>query len=352
MNNSAIDPLGTRQTGVSLVELMLTLVIGLFLTASVINIFLATKQTNRMQEALSQLQENGRLAMHELTARLRMAGYSGCYGDLSSEVENILNNPTGFAWDLANTAQGYDNVAANANIGGITGFVVGTDVLVVKGMSDGVPLSANLDTSTLTIDAANNRFNAGEILLVTDCDRASLFQATAVTTAGTVTTIAHASGSMTPGNNLETVSNRFISDAEIGRLTTFMYYIKNYANGRPSLYEARLAVTGGNTAALQEEELIPNVENMQIVFGVDTDADRDADVYQNASAVTNWRNVLSVRIALLLISAEDNLVSGKQSYSFNAGTFTYTRDSTPTANADRRLRRVFTGFGTLRNRTL
>jgi type IV pilus assembly protein PilW len=219
-------------------------------------------------------------------------------------------------------------------------------------LGNSVPLGTNPDTGTFTIDAANNRFNAGEILLVTDCGQASLFQATAVTTAGAVTTIAHASGAMTPGNNPGTVNNRFAGDAEIGRLTTFMYYIANGANGRPSLYEAGLTVTGGNTAALQAVELLPDVENMQIVYGVDTDADRDADVYQTASAVTDWRNVLSVRIALLLASVEDNLVSENQSYSFNAGTFTYTRDSTPAAGADKRLRRIFTGFGTLRNRTL
>ena len=360
-----------KQTGLTLVEIMIALLLGLFLIAGVISIFVSNKQTYRLNESLSRLQEDGRFVMEIFGSRLRSASYAGCYGDISAGVQNVLNNQANFAWNLTTPVQGFDNVAASAAIQGIatrsntgaatsltsgvaTASIAGTDVLVLKGMSAGVPLATNPNNTTFTIAAANNRFTNGEILLVTNCDQASLFQASSVTTAGAVTTILHASGGgLTPGNNSSSISETYGVDAEIGRLQTLMYNIRQGANGRAALFESRLVVTGGNTVALTASELIPNVENMQLVFGVDTSGDQDADVYQDASAVVNWQNVVSVRIALLLASEEDNQVSVPESYTFNAATFTYDKDNPiVAARASRRFRRVFTGFVALRNRIL
>jgi hypothetical protein len=85
---------------------------------------------------------------------------------------------------------------------------------------------------------------------------------------------------------------------------------------------------------------------------VDTDNDHDVDVYQNADDVADMATVMSIRIALLLVSGNDNLIETKESYSFNANTFTFSKDASPANTADRKLRRTFTGFVALRNRTL
>lgn len=345
------SPKQRSQHGFSIIELMVALIIGLFVVSVVLMVFRANRQTYRFQEAVSQLQDNGRFTLERLNTRLRMTGYAGCYNDFASGVEINVNAPTTLAWNLARPLEGFDNVSASQSIGGIANFISGTDVLVMKSMANGVPLASNPDTNTFTIAAVNNQFSTGDIILVSDCEQASLFQATTVTTTGAVTTINHNTGTMTPGNSAATVSNRYTSDAEIGRFGTYMYYLKNAANGRPALYEASLTVTG-TVAALREDKLVSNVENLQFVYGVDNDADGDADVYQTAGAVADWSAVVSVRMALLLASTEDNLLDNKQSYSFNASTFTFTPDSTPAASATRRLRRVFTGFGTVRNRVL
>jgi type IV pilus assembly protein PilW len=217
-------------------------------------------------------------------------------------------------------------------------------------MAESVPLATNPNTTTLTIAADNNRFDSGQILLVTDCDNASVFQASAVTTAGTVTTILHTAGGMTPGNSAGNISNLYGNDAEIGRLQTSMFNIENGANGRPALFERSLVVTGSTTAALARNELIQNVENMQIVYGVDADADGDTDSYESAATVdaANWGKVISVHIALLLTSEENNLVSAGETWTYNAATHTY--DKT-VAGTNRRFRRVVTCLIALRNRS-
>ncbi len=75
-----------HQRGLSLVELMVALVISLFLTAGVIQLFIGSKQTYRLYDALSRIQENGRFALQAMARDIRMAGYS----DGSAAPPNIV----------------------------------------------------------------------------------------------------------------------------------------------------------------------------------------------------------------------------------------------------------------------
>ena len=61
--------------GMTLVEVMIALVIGLVLTGGVLEIFIASKQSYRSLETLSRLQEGGRIAIMLMGERLRMTGY-------------------------------------------------------------------------------------------------------------------------------------------------------------------------------------------------------------------------------------------------------------------------------------
>ena len=66
-----------HQRGLTLIEIMVALLIGSFLLAGVIQIFIVNKQTYRAQENLSRLQEDGRFALDLLNRYLRLAGYTG-----------------------------------------------------------------------------------------------------------------------------------------------------------------------------------------------------------------------------------------------------------------------------------
>lgn len=63
-----------RQLGLSLIELMVALALGLLVSAGIVALFMATSQSNRTQTALGRVQENGRFAIGRLEADLRMAG--------------------------------------------------------------------------------------------------------------------------------------------------------------------------------------------------------------------------------------------------------------------------------------
>lgn len=74
---NAIGP----QRGFTLIEIMISLLLGVFLLGGVIGIFLNTKQTYRVQDALSRLQENGRYAMEFIGRDIRMTDYKACPTD-------------------------------------------------------------------------------------------------------------------------------------------------------------------------------------------------------------------------------------------------------------------------------
>ena len=135
---------------------------------------------------------------------------------------------------------------------------------------------------------------------------------------------------------------------ELVQLVSNIYYVGKRADAaanEPALFRRPLGATAANgnnnAAAGAAVELVEGVENMQILYGEDTDADGNPNCYVTAASVVTWTNVVSVRLSLLMRTAENNLTSSAQSYSFNGAT----------SNApDRRLRRVFTTTIGLRNR--
>ena len=72
-----ICPYTRKQTGLSLIELMIALSLGTLLVAGAIRIFMSNTQAFRLQDNVSTAQENGRLALEILLHDLRRAGYGG-----------------------------------------------------------------------------------------------------------------------------------------------------------------------------------------------------------------------------------------------------------------------------------
>lgn len=64
-----------RCKGISLIQLMVSIVIGLMLTIVVVQLFLGSKESYRLQQGLSSMQESGRLAVYVLRDSIQMAGF-------------------------------------------------------------------------------------------------------------------------------------------------------------------------------------------------------------------------------------------------------------------------------------
>jgi type IV pilus assembly protein PilW len=74
--------------GFSLVELLLSSFLSIFLIIAFFEGYLSIKSTYYLQTGLSQMQENGRFAVNFLNKTIRLAGYSACTSEQSNQ--NIL----------------------------------------------------------------------------------------------------------------------------------------------------------------------------------------------------------------------------------------------------------------------
>jgi len=327
-----------NQAGIGLVEIMITMALSLLLFGGVMQIFSSSKASYRIQEGVSRLQENSRFAIELLRRQTRLSGYSGCASPGLVAPRNIVTGaPPEITFNSADVLNGADNTAVN-------GVLSGTDTLIIRyGSPKAVPLSVNMaaDTSHLIIASNPDKLMTGDFILITDCERADLFRATSVVTdISGVTTIEYDA----TGNTSDNLSKAYRDDAQVMRLNFSTYFIND--SGRTN--------AGGNkifslweTTQSTTRELVDGIEDMQIVYGVDTSAvfDGAADVFQTATVVTNnasWDKVVSVRIALLASTTAD--ISSKQEPYIDL------QGHLQSSPGDYRIRRQFVTTVGLRNR--
>jgi len=126
------------------------------------------------------------------------------------------------------------------------------------------------------------------------------------------------------------------------KFESYIYYLGVSASGETnSLYRKGLKADGSGLD--DAEELIEGIESMQLVFGEAADSVSAAQRYVTGDAVTDWNNVVSVRLGLLM-HTPDEIASKDDTTTYNVvGTDI-------TAPTDRRQRYVFTSTVKIRNR--
>ncbi|HEX6551027.1 MAG TPA: prepilin-type N-terminal cleavage/methylation domain-containing protein, partial [Gammaproteobacteria bacterium] len=151
----------SRQRGLSLVELMVALLIGLILTAGVISVYLTSKKSYNVDTGLAQVQENGRFALSFMEPVLRMAGYEGC---TRASPENFLNGSVNgsysdVAYNFSNPIQGYEYIGGAANTGVNGSYTVpstiAADTSVTADWSPSIPTSISGEISGYAIPGSD-----------------------------------------------------------------------------------------------------------------------------------------------------------------------------------------------------
>lgn len=255
MKVKQVQQLKNLQTGFSLVELMVTLALGLFIMLVTTAFYVSNKQTYRYINASTEIIQSSQYAMYYLRETISHAGFP------------LQSGAGAFPANAADRA--------NPNI---------TPVLEGGG--------ANSDTITVTYRATNDCLGNPSAL--------------------------NAAGDPIATNVFSINNNNLLCDGDGG---------------------------GPNAAQV----LIQGVQNMQIEYGVDTDADGIPDTFANATQVENgiagpapdWASVVAVRIALLMRS-QNQVVD-------QAGAVNHQVLNTSIATNDRFKRRVFTTTIPLRN---
>ncbi len=329
----------SKQTGISLVEVLVALVISLFLLGGIVQVYVGQKVTFKFTNALAEVQENGRFALDLMSQDLRLANQWGCIAFDPTNTTNVNDTLNG-------THPGYDadfhdflsptvtlpGAIAGTNDAGLNG----SDTLVVRG---GKPGQTNVEgpftaatTPSLNVNPIGS-IGAGDIILVARCGEyllnipeADILSVSSVDTTNPVQTVINVAANK---------SQQFQNDAMVIELQTVTYTIGLAASGNGEIALFRQEFNG------IVEELVEGVQEMQVLYGIDSDNDQFPNQYVTSNNVPNFNAVVSLRIMLLIHSIDDFVTEAPQTYTFN-GVLT-----TPT---DRRLRQVFTTTIALRNR--
>jgi len=271
----------TYQQGISLIELMVTLVISMILILGVVNIMISSKRAYNVQNDLARLQENARFAIEFLNSDLRMTGYFGCKGETPAGLTLLA---------------GINNQGINRS-----------DIILVTFMETQhntfsvvhrppIPLNKSpLEISETTFPiTTRGELYVGDTMIVSDCGGSKIHTVKTVTP----TTITLERGlSKTYNNNGQSYG------AKLRRLVTHRYFIGASDDGFSLFRDAGPIDAVLNTGVA--EELIQGVEQMQIRYGEDTDGDNVINQYKSSDNVMNMQNVVAIRITLLLNTIEE-----------------------------------------------
>jgi type IV pilus assembly protein PilW len=301
---ATLRTLPSRQRGLSLVELMIAVTIGLLMLTAMASMYMGASRSNKELARSSRQIEDGRYALQTLTEDLSVAGYLGYFtspvapGSLPDPCEMTTMATIRTGVQLA--VQGYDSPATIPSpLSGClddADHVAGTDVLVVR----------RADTNV----TATGLLLANEVYIQTNSDVNNT--SNPVIAAGTLA-------------NFPLLMKDNATLAPIRKLHVHIYYVAPCSvpkgggsicagdgtddNGSPipTLKRKELTLDSGGNRAWVVTPIAEGVENLQIDYGVDGDGDGVPDTTTfttvPASAV-DWANVVVMNLHLLVRNTE------------------------------------------------
>ncbi|OLU21158.1 pilus assembly protein PilW [Pseudomonas sp. PA1(2017)] len=335
------------QAGLSLIELMIAMALSLLLMLGVLQIFLSSKQTYTANSALSRVQESGRFAMDFITYDLRNAGYKGeCFSDVNALVANSTDDRINLnqalkGWDAQTSLPSWPTNLS-------TDKTAGTDSIIIKHAATNAGVIGTTDIATNAasiVMASTNNDAANTYVVISSALGCDMFNS------GAVTATAIAKGSS--GNTGNFSRSYTTTITKVLLFQSNQYYIKNGTNGSPSLW--RTSWKNGSASTL---ELIEGIHDLQFEYGIGSGAAEDRAVtnaaFIKANAVTDWNNVVAVKVRLLALGNESNVAIENQVYDREKGLICKKGDSACTTDdsidiPNRRLAQVFTSTVSLRN---
>lgn len=276
------EPRGpVRARGFSLVELMVSLAIGLFLVGGALSIYVQGRATHEVNSKVAELQDSARLALDLLASDVMLSDYWARTDESAAIARRTgdAGNPMPPAFEPAGDCYAgyYLNVeipvdgANEDQVGAANPFSgclpdaareAGTDVLVVRHAAA---------EETARADVGGTR-----VYLVSNPMSGELFVGSQPFPAG------------------------FAGDDPVNELATNAYYVSPSSSAGkdvPSL--RRMTLAAG--PSITDEELVPGVEDFQVQLGIDTDADGSVNSYVNpGSPAIAAAQVLAVRVWLRL----------------------------------------------------
>jgi len=349
------------QLGLTLIELMISIAIGLVVVGAVSYLSVGSRGAYRGNESLARIQEAGRFALDSITRDIRRSGALGCGSRISASngqpIQVNVAPPVALVAGAANAIRGfsaasYTTLPASAPPAGWPAPTPywGGDVLQLQIASSApvrVTVSPDAVNGTITIfDNKLANFKRDDYAVVASCTAASVFQVTNNPGATAPATLNFAPSALMSGFPV----TDYPALQHFDQVTYYIGKVPNssttFPNGVSALYRY-----SSNTGTA--EELVENIEDMDVVYGIDTSGTQTASVFEHADLVTDWSKVVSVRVTLLAVGDQLGAAPAPQRLLVRGtGTNPVPTAATAWTAPDTRLRQVFTATAAVRERLL
>lgn len=300
-------PTFSAQRGLTLVELLVSLVLASLITLAATALYSVTLSSHRTVDAGQEIQENGRFALEVIGQAARLAGYQ----NFTQRDGNGNDNTRRFVVSSFPTVRGFNN----------SKITVPTNIT-----NDGATNNGGLNQS----DTLALRFHGSSSL--TDASKPD--------------------GSMI---DCQGVAQNYPLNADDVALSLF--WVANDSTGEPSLQCISRGDPTATTLTRNTQPILKGVETFQVMYGLDTNGDSVPRQWVSGQSVTNWQQVVAVRVGLVIRgdvgSSQGQSATATENNLYPLGK-EFTGSSTEaglifaTPN-DGRLRRVFNATFKLRN---
>jgi len=350
----------TKQFGFTLIEVMVSLLIGTIIIGGILSVFINTKSTQRYVSALAQLQESGYFSLSFLKRDIRMIDYKGCINYDDNDV-NIMAIDLAALAIPANEFKGFKVTTNNSWMAGepfaaTISAKPNTDAFHIGRMTDHANTLTEDTVASSTLIKINNSpsldIENDSAMLISNCLSADAFTVDSTTNGTMSLTVTHSGG----GNFSDSLSAIYqVADTTISSYQNTIYFISD--TGRDAADGTAInALFQAVSPNYQPQELIAGAEDMKLLYveSMPLNKTRIVQATGNTTAI-NWDNVIAVKVALLMASPELVLKYDDENSYTLLDRLVIPAGASPQENehiGGRRLKKVYSTTITIRNRAL
>jgi type IV pilus assembly protein PilW len=275
------------QRGFTLLEMMISLFIGVLILGGVMFTYIGMKVTTKDTMTIGELQETGRLAINIMQRDIEQVGFWGTFYEDSFAAKNTetLSAPSGDCFEGVNNGS-FPDFSSGSNFRSIYAKKAdsGTELNCVKNPIKGSDILQIkfLQGKQIIIEPGNNNTQDDENYFIAEQEKAQYVR-----------------GIIAPGT-LNVSATVWPYSHHVYYLAKQTYKVNNKSLTVPALMRSRLV-----NDAMKTETIMEGVENMRFVFGLDTTGDNRVDTYRSINDMTpsDWetrRRILTVQMFLLI----------------------------------------------------
>ncbi len=276
-----------KQLGMSLVELMIAMVIGLILSAALITIYVSNKKVFWDSEAAAILQENNRFVLKLITNDLRMAGF---YGGVDFRL--LENKATALTSGFCKRGETFDEESNDYEGGDSTEFEYDVSVWAVEAGGQIPSCLAGKDVDANT-----------DILFVKHARKKPVDTGVATSASKTYIITGHDSAEHVDGTGNTTLESKISASGQYpgGDIWEYVYHAYYVYKPSGSVYSQLKRIKLGKAGWGAPETVAEGVEDLHYIFGVHDSSVTDTGMvtrYYSAADVPDWSNVVSATVYL------------------------------------------------------